>query len=206
VLVFGYKADSGHRSIGLGLSGMLPAAAASFVRGLHTPGHIYNQHGYGAYLAWAWDGNPQLMYHGYVHQPEFYTNEYLGVDRGPAEFDRIVKKYDIDVFFLRRQPVQLTKAGFNGSFSQRALLTRPEWHLVYWDNAAVVFLRDRPETHALIAKYEYRYLNPYLPDVRSEAYKKNPQGVRAEAARVLQFAPDTVLPFVDKSRPSVNAR
>lgn len=187
VAVTGYRAASGARRFGFGLDrSAYPFGAAEFVRALPHAGGIFNEQQWGAFLAWAWDGNPRIYFHGYVLDEEFYGESYAAVNRSHADFDRIVGAHDLDVFLLRRIPVDVQR----GPLLHRLLLTRPDWHLVYWDARSMVFLRDRPENAAAIAAHEFRWLDPFRPDRLARGLKEAPQSVLAECRRQLRSAPN----------------
>ncbi|HEY3354312.1 MAG TPA: hypothetical protein VGQ83_13755 [Polyangia bacterium] len=186
--VAGYSTMSGPRRGGFGLQrSAYPFGAADFLKSLPLKGGIFNEHSFGAFLAWYWDGQPQIYFHGYLLDERFYDQDYLGANKSPEEFDRIVKEHDIGAFFMARLPVTPT----HGPLLHRLLLTKPEWHLLYWDDRAIVFLRDRPEHQAIIAANEYRYFDPFRQERLEVGLRENPNQVLEEAVRVLHHAPDT---------------
>jgi len=183
---WGYRPLLGGRHLGFGVSPTAaPAVAADFVAALPHPGHIFNEHGYGAYLAWHWDGRPQIFFHGYVLDFAFYEHDYLAVNRSPEEFDRVVATYDIDVFFLKA----MAASTHSGPLLHQLLLTRPEWALVFWDDNNMVFLRDTPQTHAAVETFAYRWVDPWRPERLARGLREDPERVRAEALRVLALHP-----------------
>jgi hypothetical protein len=188
VLIWGYATATGPRRPALGLdSSAVPVSAASFVKQLPFAGRIFNEHSFGAFLAYAWDGDPKLFYHGHVMiaDPTFYARDYLGVNRSAADFDRVVRSHDISLFFLRT--IQVTPTA--GPLLYQLLLTRPEWHLVYWDPVAAVFLRGTRENMELVAEYEYRYFDPFRRELLGVGLREAPERVRLEATRALRDAP-----------------
>lgn len=180
--------SSSPRRTGIGLDARLVAFAvpADFLAGLPLVGRIWNEHQLGAYLAWRWDGKPQLFYHGYVLDQDFYRNEYLAAYRSPEEFDRIVRSYDIDAFIFLTQPPPAT----SGTVFNQVLLRRPEWRLVYWDSRVEIFLRDRPEYREVIERYELRYCDPFRPERVVSGAREAPDRLYQEAVRVLLLDPE----------------
>ena len=81
---------------------------------------------------------------------QFYSNDYLAVNRSQADFDRIVNKYGIGAFMLNRYDITSPRLPLLYS----VLLSRPEWHLVYADNIAMIFLKDLPANREAISRYE----------------------------------------------------
>jgi hypothetical protein len=131
-----------------------PVKAADFLDTIELKTSLFNQHDFGCYLAWRWNGKRKLFYHGAVDDMKFYNDDYLGVNRSPAEFDRIVNKYKIGAFMLTRYDVRAP----NLPLLYRILLTRSDWHLVYLDEIAMIFLKDLPENQDAIKRYK---LPPY---------------------------------------------
>jgi len=82
---------------------------------------------------------------------QFYSNDYLAVNRSQEDFDRIVNKYGIGAFMLRRYDMTSPRLPLIYSL----LLSRPEWHLVYADSIAMIFLKDLPENREAITRYEF---------------------------------------------------
>ena len=190
IAIAGYPDQGGTRHLGLGLDeSVFPIRAARFLGALPPVGGIFNEHSFGAFLAWQWDGSPSLYYHGYVLDPDFYERDYLGASRTPADFDRIVARYDLGAFFMAMLPVTAD----NAPLLHKLLITRPEWHLVYWDPRAMIFLRDTVANRPVIEQYEYRHLNPFRPEKIEAGARDAPGRLREEARRALADAPDNEL-------------
>lgn len=147
----GYSTFSGPRHFGTGMdTDFQPVQAADFLEKIKLRTPLFNQHDFGCYLAWRWNGNPKLFYHGFVDDIKFYHDDYLGVNRSLEEFDRIVAKYRIGAFLLARYNIR----SLDLPLIYRTLLTRPDWHLVYVDDIAMVFLKDLPENQEAIQRYK----------------------------------------------------
>jgi hypothetical protein len=187
VAAWGYTTPSGGpRHLGVGLDPNVATLrnAADFVARLPIRGGIFNEHVLGAFLAWQWDGKPKVFFHGYVPDASFYERDYLGISRSPEEFDRIVRTYDLSVFFLEMRPITP-----ESPLLYHLLLGRPEWRLVFWDKHLMVFLRDRPEHRAIIEQYEFRYFDPFRTQKIDLGMRENPERLREEALRVLRSTP-----------------
>jgi hypothetical protein len=185
----GYTAASGVRRPGFGLDrAAYPFGAARFLESIPYEGALFNEHSWGTFLCWLWDGRPGVHYHGYMLDERFYERDYVGVNASAAEFDRIVAQYDLGAFLLRRLPAGPQR----GPLVYRLLITRPEWRLVYWDQRSVVFLRDRPGHEALLAEHGYRFLDPYRPELLSAGLQREPARVLDEAVRQLHDQPSNL--------------
>jgi hypothetical protein len=129
------------RGVGeLGLdAAIVPVRAAQVVERLDPNAHVFNQHEFGSYLIWRWGGRRKIFYHGFVTDLAFYRDDYVAINRSREDFERIVRKYDVDVFFLAAYPASPT----SGPLLYRILLSSPEWRLIHADEAAMVFVRSR---------------------------------------------------------------
>jgi hypothetical protein len=144
----GYDTLAGPRHVGGGLDmAQHPVNAAGFVEQIGLETNLFNEHGFGSYLAWRWDGQRKLFYHGFVDDLGFYTRNYIGVNDSPDEFARVVNEFRIGAFLLQSPN---KRAGLPLVF--RMLLTSPDWRRVYRDNRAMLFLRDIPENQAALAR------------------------------------------------------
>jgi hypothetical protein len=119
---------------------VLPVRAAEVVDGLDPDLRIFNQHEFGSYLIWRWDGRRKVYYHGFVTDLGFYQEDYIAVNRSAADFTRIVEKYDVGAFLLATYPASRTK----GPRLYRTLLSSPDWRLAYHDEAAMLFVKKTP--------------------------------------------------------------
>lgn len=176
-----------NRHLGLGRdSTMDPVAAAKVVQELPLEGKIFNEHSFGAYLAWQWDGSPRIFFHGYVVDTAFYKDELVPAMMDRNAFDRIMNGHDIDVVMLSARPASRS----SGLPIYRQLITRKDWHLIYWDGVAVVYLREKPSYAPFIEKRAFRYVDPYRPEALDLGMRENPARVREELARALDAWPD----------------
>lgn len=133
---WGYETLAGPREFGLGMDPRLvPEKAASLLKDSGLPGNIYNSHLFGGYLAWAWEGKPKIIYHGFLTDTDFFLREYRGFSMNRERFDLQVDKYGIGAFLLDR---------FRGNEELLEILVRhPRWQLVYKDEGSLIFLRKR---------------------------------------------------------------
>ncbi len=152
IAIFGYTTFMGPRHLGLGAdTSSKPAGAADFLDAIELKTPLFNQHDFGCYLAWRWNGARKIFYHGFVDDMRFYSNDYLAVNRSQADFDRIVNKYGIGAFMLRSYDITSPRL----PLLYNELLSRSEWHLVYLDSIAMIFLKDLPANEEAISRYEF---------------------------------------------------
>ncbi len=135
------------RRHGLGLDDrMHPIAAADLIDQIGLETNLFNDHSFGSYLAWRWDGKRKLYYHGFVDDLNFYRQNFLAVSETPEEFQRIVDQFQIGAFLLTPPP----RGGL--PLVYQMLLNSPQWRLVHSDGRAILFLRDIPANQSALAR------------------------------------------------------
>src|SRR5262249_37226705 len=135
VWFWGYSTPAGPRHVGTGVDmAQHPVQAAEFIEHIDLRSNIFNQHEFGSYLAWRWDGDRKLYYHGFVDDLTFYARDYLAVSESRDEFDRIVNQYNIGAFMLDRLRAPIQRA----ALIYQILLTTPSWRLVYYDDQSML--------------------------------------------------------------------
>lgn len=141
----------------------IPVNLVDFIQSNGIKGPLFNFYNEGGYLIWRlWpaekvfiDGRSEV----YGGQPinELFTI----VGRLKNWRELVVDKYKINYFILPYYPETLAKD--TGALASE--LSKYDFHLVYWDDSAVLFLRKTKETSALIGKYELRHISPFhLPE------------------------------------------
>lgn len=134
-ILWGYDTISGKREFGLGVDrDFMPSGAVAYINVNHDKiSHIFNTHLIGSYLAWMWDDQRKIFYHGFLTDTNFYLNEYLAFYSTPAWFDRQVAKYNIDCILL-------DKYSFNDIIF-KTVSNHEKWRLAYRDSNSMVFLK-----------------------------------------------------------------
>jgi hypothetical protein len=130
-----------------------PVAAVEFLKNEHITGNMFNDDEIGDYIIYAaypqyrvfFDGRNDM--YGLEHM-----QDYLRVLRLGYEWQDVLEKYDIQWIFFNAD-----------SLLSRYLLEREDWHLIYADQVAHIYVRDIPEYEYLIEKY---------PDVEPVDYEE----------------------------------
>ncbi|MFZ5476199.1 MAG: tetratricopeptide repeat protein, partial [Myxococcota bacterium] len=170
----------------------IPAGAMRFVEANGVGGQMFNAHAFGAWLLWAhpdrkvyFDGRNEVFVDLFTETrdtplatlSERYDLGYALLDY-PSDHD--VREVEI--------PVDL----------HDALIADPAWALVYFDDVARLYVRDRPENRAVLARAAYRWLRPGWTDFAYVArYAADPRRAAAfevEARRAVAEAPGAVMP------------
>jgi len=208
----GYKSISGTRKPGLGLDRNLqPVAAADFIEKHDLQSiRFFNQHEAGAYLVWRFDGAMKVFFHGWVTDNDFYFNEYFAANKSPAEFNRIVEKYDIEAFLLTRPPPIDPKmlpplylglyVDFSGGQPNFSGPGSSAWRLVWWDNRYMLYLKDIPRFASIIRSEWYKYADPAMTHFYFQGLRDDRARTLAEKERAQVAFRGLVLPPVWENR------
>jgi hypothetical protein len=103
-------------------------------------------------MIWRWQGTVRVFYHGFVNDTEYFVNNDRAINRSEKDFNRIVQTYNIGAFLLKTQFL----SGNDEPAYYRKLRSSRDWHLVYMDTVAMLFVKDIPENRAIINKYSSR--------------------------------------------------
>lgn len=157
-------------AFGLGVNWKLfPVQAVDFVERNRVEGPVFNSYGIGGYLIWRLYPRERVFVDGRV---EMYGTEFLKAYMlywRPEIWEGYVARYGISCAIIDREP----------EYTTRYLDENPAWALVFFDDRAMVYLRDIPRNAELIRRYRYRfirpgdkrfaYLNPLLADPAAAA-------------------------------------
>ena len=120
-----------------------PVQAVEFLKNEHIPGNMFNNDEFGDYLIYSafpqyrvfMDGRSDM--YGVDHVRKYIKVRGLG-----AGWEKVLEEHDIKWVFFDAD-----------SLLSRYLLERPDWHLIYADKVAHIYLKDIPEYNYLIEKY-----------------------------------------------------
>ncbi len=151
-----YYLDAGQITLfGTGPSWWYPERAAAFVKREGLPGNVFHDYGLGGYLTWRIGPEyPDFVDGRYIpFGNELFSEQRLLASLGPdtADWQRAADRWQINtaIFSVARY------AGL-GSFALQDFCTSKTWRLVYLDDVAVIFVRDRAENAGLIGRLGIR--------------------------------------------------
>jgi hypothetical protein len=87
-------------------------------------------------LAWRWQGNPPIFFHGFSTNFKFYDEWYNQPQSSVAKFDEMVAKYDIGIFLIAR-------LGNDQAYIQ-ILANHPGWQKIREDAASIIYAKRDP--------------------------------------------------------------
>jgi hypothetical protein len=176
----------------------VPVYAADFVEREQISGPLFNLYNEGGYYIFR---GRKVFIDG---RSEVYGSkqiaELFDVVNASSSFDALVnEKYGINIFALAYRPQTLED-------SIRPLVLKlfeEQWRLVWWDDAALVFIRDSPANAAVIKKYAFYHVNPFrdpgnIPSVEVPSALKELSALleRTPASTVIQEYASALLPPV----------
>jgi tetratricopeptide (TPR) repeat protein len=128
----------------------LPDRAVRYLDDNGVAGRMFNTYNLGGYLIWrAWPRR-QVFVDGrnVEYGPEFIA-EAARWSR-PETWERLDARWDFDYALVGNSP----------GYAAAVLDSSPRWALVFWDDAALVYLKRTPANAALIRRDSYRRLQP----------------------------------------------
>lgn len=140
-----------------------PKKAVDFLLRNKFPKRMFNDFNSGSYLIGRTFPQRQVFIDGRteLYGPKFFS-DYVSLGEGRREtIDETIKKYAIEGFFLTTSTDDLHTG------LMRYLLKSPRWKIVYFDEYAIIFLKDNADNAALIEKYRIDLKNwmPPQPDI-----------------------------------------
>lgn len=156
--------------------------AVDFIKLKGIKGPVFNDYDFGGYLIWKLypsnkvfiDGRLVEYGAGFVEQSFYFWK--------PKVWNKLEKEYGFTAAIVPQESY----------YTCRNLDDRKDWFLVYWDDGALVYVKDVPANKKLIKDFGYKFLRPNYS--ASYDYLKQfpyPQ-VRDEALHAVQMAPHSM--------------
>lgn len=126
-----------------------PEKAVDFILANNLPGHMLNDFNSGAYLIGRGYPQRKVFIDGRteVYGAAFFNNYQKAMDGDILIFEKTVQGYDISAVL-----VTMISSYIPDIISY--IYKSPQWKLVFFDDLAVIFLKDTPVNRALIDKYK----------------------------------------------------
>ncbi|NCO36812.1 MAG: hypothetical protein AUJ92_21710 [Armatimonadetes bacterium CG2_30_59_28] len=113
-----------------------PVQLAGSLRDLPGPRRIFNNLGWGGYLAWKLDEQKRIFCHSLVFVfPSTVMGDYLLISNGHAMWEELLARYKVDALILSKVDQRLLIP---------LVMKSPHWRITYEDELGVVFEARRP--------------------------------------------------------------
>jgi len=172
-----------HRKTATGIRSLnYPDAAIEFLDALPVEGNMFNSFGFGGYLDWKRYPDPRVFIDGrlFVFKGPI-VQDYINTLRGGLSPGMLSSRYGVTHFLLNFPDRSVS----NIPMIYTELESNPNWHLIYWDDITLLFIKNMPEHHHIISNHAYRWINPLESTLEKidHQYRVNPAGVLSEAKR-----------------------
>jgi hypothetical protein len=164
----------------------LPVGVSNFIIREGVNGPFFNLEN-GGYFIWRLWPNEKVFLDGrnevYAGDP---VNEYISIARQDGNWQELVDtKYKINGFILwYRPPIDL----YANNLVVR-LMREKGFSLVYWDDAAILLLKNNDENKRIIKQFGYSVINPFRDPFRIQ--KKDLEKAMREIRLARGFSPDS---------------
>ncbi|MDD5224094.1 MAG: tetratricopeptide repeat protein [bacterium] len=181
--------------VGLGASrALFPEKSLAFLERNGVSGPVFNNVRFGGFIQWWGKGRLLPFIDGHWLLPDRELEDYLKANVNFESFRRLEQKYNFNLALIEyRNPrdrdlllTALPRADWG--------LISASWPLVFFDDAAMAYLKPSPENAGLISARGFHYLFPansfgyFAARAREENYLV---GLRTEVTRQLAADPDS---------------
>lgn len=149
-------------SFGSGIKAdVFPEKAVEFLDAKNITGRLFNSYPFGGYIMWRTPSRKVFIDgrgFGALYSTEFF-NDYFEIVKSPEAWRRAEKRWGFDYAVIEYSRMDM------GRHFPMHLRDNPEWALVYWDNASLVYLKRNDTNRAVIEEGEYRIVRPNFYDL-----------------------------------------
>lgn len=163
---------------------LFPDKAVNFIEKNNLSGNLFNPSGWGGYLIWRCYPECRVFIDGrcLVYGERIYE-EYGAIFRGETPWKDLLDRYRVNLALI----------DYSGKHSRPNLRDKlwedGDWRLIYWDDDAMLYIRNLPQYQALIDRFEYHFLNPDGERIDTERIEQ----VIEELKRKLEGDPSSFL-------------
>jgi tetratricopeptide (TPR) repeat protein len=137
---------------------LLPVGVTRFIEQSGLKGNMYNPGHFGGYLA----------YYLYPKRRIFLYNHHVVFGDFPSVVKNrhLLEDYNVQYAILERY--------WGNSQSYGAVFTPGLWVPVFWDNAAVIVVKNVPENYSFLREHRLRFFLPNISEQAMMQYESNP--------------------------------
>jgi hypothetical protein len=133
--------------------------ACDFIVREKLPGPYYNDYAFGSYWIWRFKGNPGVFADGRLSNVDGYAelmDQIVAAQHDAKSWSGFMDRYGIATAMVRYPfPSHAHKTSVF-----RWFFPRQDWALVYWDDLCLIFVRRLPSQRDLIARNEFKAVDP----------------------------------------------
>lgn len=156
---------------------VLPIGAAEFLQRHPVGGGLFNSYHFGGYLVYR--EVPSIFIHGmWPWYRDARMEDYLAMLQDPSRRPQLIDRYGLQGFLLHH-------SGDAHSSLAEWLWRSPDWHLTWWDDVSVLFVRS-----PALGQEPYRAVAPTMLDPFPTG---DLAAARVELARRLEQPPESAL-------------
>lgn len=154
-----------------------PRRATEFVLENKIAGQMYNHYNQGGFLIWLLYPQYKVFIDGRyeMFDPDI-IEDFITVGEGGEDWEEPLVKYGVNFLLLSPKDVH------------PGLAISENWVMVYFDNYAAIYIKNASENQALIEKFGYKVIRPFLPTVQVNKGKESE--AISEYERSLEQNPD----------------
>jgi tetratricopeptide (TPR) repeat protein len=130
-----------------------PEGALRFMDSRNINGRIFNYFPWGQYIEWR--DTPRRV--PFVDGRGYLTPELMEQVFSETDLDRLAQQYGIDAFLVSYPTPQ---AGTDGVIERDLGLSVPGWVLVYWDDVALLYLKQGGKYDEIVRREQYQFARP----------------------------------------------
>lgn len=189
---FGFRPPS-KRDMGLGIAENMPVGAVDYIARNEITGNGFPSYNAGALLLnRMWPRVKVAMDSRNDVYGETLYREYVGALAGGTALEAYLRKYPVDFFLI-------TYGNDRSPEFFRWLDASPDWRLVYFDDRAIVYLRNNARFQRIIARDAYDLIHPAVAGARAIRTEDAPRWL-VEAERAVAAAPREWSPLQYKAK------
>jgi len=137
------------------LISVYPFEATEFIKKTLYGKKLFNPYSWGGFIIWKLYPDPKVFIDGRNLNPEVFllAKEVMSADStvirgGKLKWKAILDGYEIDYIFIAPYTELV-----NGVYLTKTLIKDKDWQLIYSDDNALIFIRDKDEFREIIKKY-----------------------------------------------------
>lgn len=163
--------------------GMYPEEAVKFMAKYHPAGRMVNYREWGGFIIYTLFPGYRVFIDGRVPEAAGdVTCAYESIAEAKPDFQSFLDKYKIDIIFANY--VVFRRAADD---PVQPVSFLPDWSLVYWDDTALIYLRNTPDNKELIARMKYEVMDP--ASLMNPFRNNDADKAMAECERAVSTAP-----------------